>query len=73
MSKINTPESVAHRVLRFVNEDERSLDWLSTKTRIPTEELEFVLFDTPAELTIDQLGRIAEALGRPLTDLVVAS
>lgn len=73
MSKINTPESVAHRALRFVNEDERSLDWLSTQTNIPAEELEFVLFDTPAELTIDQLGRIAEALGRPLTDLVVAS
>lgn len=72
MTKINLTESVAHRTLRFVNEDERSLDWLSTKTGIPAEELESVLFDTPAELTIDQLGRIAEALGRPLTDLVVA-
>lgn len=73
MSKINTPESVAHRALRFVNEDERSLDWLSTQTGIPAWELEVILFDSPTELTINQLGRIAEALGRPLTDLVVAA
>lgn len=71
MSKTpHTPEAVAQNVLRLVKEDERSLEWLSRKSFIPYSTLRAQLIEHPNRLNVRNLGHIAEALGRPLTDLV---
>lgn len=73
MTKMNSPESVANRVLQFVNEDERHITWLAQQMGVSHYSLRVVLEQRPELLTIDMLGKIANALNRPLTDLVVAA
>lgn len=70
MSKTQTTDAVAEKVLRIVKEDDRSLEWLSRKSTIPYSTLRAHLIYQPHRLTIQTLGKIANALGRPLADLV---
>ncbi len=72
MRNTEAPQGVADRVLRIVKDDERSLEWLSRKSGIPYSTLRAHLIYKPHRLTIDTAGKIANALGRPLTDLVAS-
>lgn len=67
-----TAETAAGKILQLVKEDERDLEWLSRKAHIPYSTLRAQLIYHPHRLTIRNTGFIAEALGRPLTDLVAS-
>lgn len=71
MATITTRGEAAQRVLAALKAEDRTVTWLARRAGIPRSTLRYQL-DNPNRLTVENLLRIANALGRPVEEMVAA-
>lgn len=73
MSKDELAEGVAAKVKRLLEEDNRPVSWLASKTGIPYNTLRNQLTRNPRTMSIAHAILIADALDVELSELAVAA
>lgn len=73
MSKDELAEGVAAKVKRLLEEDNRPVSWLASKTGIPYNTLRNQLTRNPRTMSIAHAILIADALDVDLSELAVAA
>jgi lambda repressor-like predicted transcriptional regulator len=69
MTTMGAPDAATAKVLAAMEADDRTLAWLARRAGIPRSTLRHQL-SNPGRLTVENLLRIADALGRPVERLV---